>query len=232
MFTEECIVQTIDQCLAKRVVCICDVILKHSLFKNIKREQTHKLSNIADIIDLEDKQILFFTMQKVDRVYFVLRGQVKLYNSDDNSSKEYIYQLLKQGDSAGLENLYTDLSFYPYAAVATAPSKILTLKAAELKQVIDNDPVIKNNFLEYLSKLSLSLYSRSKHFVLSSVAERLLDYLEYQAALQASREFELSLSKTDLANYLGTISSTLSRAFKELEESSTIEIEKNIVRLP
>jgi CRP-like cAMP-binding protein len=231
MFSNDCNDQTISECLAKRVVCICDVILKHPLFSNIKREQTHKLSNIADIIDLEDKQILFFTMQKIDRVYFVLRGQVKLYNQDDNSTKEFIYQFLDQGGSLGLENLYTDLRFYPYAAIATMPSKILTLKAVEFKEVIEGDSIIKNNFIEYLSKLSLNLYSRSRHFVLSSVAERLVDYLEYQAAVKSSRKFELNLSKTDLANYLGTISSTLSRAFKELEANNIISVNKTIITL-
>jgi CRP-like cAMP-binding protein len=231
MFSNDCNDQTISECLAKRVVCICDVILKHPLFRNIKREQTHKLSNIADIIDLEDKQMLFFTMQKIDKVFFVLRGQVKLYNLDDNSSKEFIYQFLDQGGSLGLENLYTDLRFYPYAAIATMPSKILTLKAVEFKEVIEGDSIIKNNFIEYLSKLSLDLYSRSKRFVLSSVAERLVDYLEYQAALKSSRKFELNLSKTDLANYLGTISSTLSRAFKELEANNIISVNKTIITL-
>jgi CRP-like cAMP-binding protein len=68
---------------------------------------------------------------------------------NDQTIKEYIYQLLEQGDPGELENLYTDLS----------------------------------------------------------------------------------LSKRDLANYLGTISSTLLRAFKELEDSSTIEVDKNIIRL-
>lgn len=213
------------------MVCICDVILKHPLFKNIEREQTHKLSNIADIIDLEEKQVLFFNLQDIDRVYFVLRGRVKLHNFDQDSSKEYIYQFLEQGDAAGLENLYSDLSFYPYTATALAPSKVLTLKAKEFKEMIENDSVVKSNFLSYVSSLSIGLYDRSKDFVLSSVSERLMKYLEFQSMLKGSQEFELSISKTDLANYLGTISSTLSRAFKELEENGDLVVTKNLIQL-
>jgi len=231
MFSSECDEQTINQCLAKRVVCICDVILKHPLFKNIEREQTHRLSNIADIIDIEEKQVLFFNLQTIDRICFVLRGRVKLHNSDDNSAREYVYQVLEQGDAAGLENLYANSSFYPYMATALAPSKILTLEAKEFKELIESDPIIKTNFLEYISWLSLNLYGRSKDFVLSDVSERLLKYLKSQSGLQGSREFQLALSKTDLANYLGTVSSTLSRAFKELEEGGSIKVTKNIVEL-
>lgn len=231
MFTDECKETTINQCLAKRVVCICDVILKHQLFTNLVREETHKLSNIADIIDLEDKEVLFFKMQQVDRIYFVLRGRVKLYNIDDNSSKEYIYQILEQGDAAGLENLFTELQRYPYTATAISPSKILTLKATEFKSIVEDNPIIKTNFLEYLSRLSLDLYDRSKDYVLAGVSERLYKYLNYQSRLKNSKEFELNISKTDLANYLGTISSTLSRAFKELENNSKISIIKTKIKI-
>jgi CRP-like cAMP-binding protein len=231
MFNESCDQETVNECLAKRVVCICDVILKHPLFKNIQREQTHQLSNIADIITLDEKQVLLFKLQEIDRVYFVLRGRIKLHNYDNDSSKEYIYQISEQGDSVGLEHLYTPLNYYPYAAIAMSPSKVLSLRAKEFKEVIEDDPVIKTNFLEYVSRLSLDLYDRSKDFVLTSVAERLLKYLQIQSMLKDSEVFELEVSKTDLANYLGTISSTLSRAFKELEDQKQIEIDKNTIRL-
>ena len=227
MFTKTCDKQTKSECIAQRVVCICDVILDHPLFKNLVREQTHEFSEIADIIELDEKQMLFFKLQKMDRIYFVLRGAVKLYNQDDNSSKEYVYQFSEQGDSIGLENLFTGLNYYPYAAVGLAPSKILSLKVAEFKEAINKDPVLKSNFLEYLSRLTLDLYDRSKDFVLSSVAERLLKYLEWQAISRDSDGFELEISKADLANYLGTISATLSRAFKELEEKELIRVDNH-----
>jgi len=231
MFSPECDQQTINKCLAQRVVCICDVILKHPLFKNIKRQQSHELGKIADIIDIQNKQALFFNFQSLDRIYFVLRGRIKLHNYDDNSSKEYIYRILDQGQAAGLELLHTELNHFPYAATALADSKILTLKASEFKEVIENDPIMKANLLEYISNLSLGLYDRSRDYVLSSVSERLLKYLQYKALLYNSNEFELEISKTDLANYLGTISATLSRAFKELEEQDALVLNKDSVIL-
>lgn len=231
MFSPDCDQRTTKQCLAQRVVCICDVILKHPLFKNIKREQSHELGKIADIIDVQNKQALFFNFQALDRIYFVLRGRVKLHNYDNNSSKEYIYRILDQGQAAGLELMHTELNYFPYAATALADSKILTLKANEFKQVIESDPIMKANLLEYISNLSLGLYDRSRDYVLSSVPERLLKYLQYKSLLYDSNEFELEISKTDLANYLGTISATLSRAFKELEAQGLLELNKDLVRL-
>ncbi|MDA0772898.1 MAG: Crp/Fnr family transcriptional regulator [Cyanobacteria bacterium] len=231
MFNAECDQRTIKQCLAQRVVCICDVILKHPLFKNIKRQQSHELGKIADIIDIQNKQALFFNFQSLDRIYFVLRGRIKLHNYDDNSSKEYIYKILDQGQAAGLELLHTELQYFPYAATALTDSKILTLKANEFKEVIENDPIMKANLLEYISNLSLGLYDRSRDFVLTSVPERLLKYLQYKSLQYDSNEFELEISKSDLANYLGTISATLSRAFKELEATGQLELKKDRVVL-
>ncbi len=231
MFTKECDQETVNQCLAMRVICICDVILKHPLFKNVLRKQTHELSSIADIIDLDEKQVLFFNMQQVDRIYFVLRGRLKLHNCNDDSAKEYIYQILEKGDAAGLENLYSDLKYFNYSATALSKSKVLTLKAKEFKEIVENNMVIKTNFLEYVSSLAIDMNDRSKDYVLKSVSERLLKYINYLSIINNSKEFNLELSKTDLATYLGTVSSTLSRAFKELEEEGEIKIEKDLIKL-
>lgn len=231
MFNPEGDQQTINKCLANRVVCICDVILKHPLFKNIKREQSHELGKIADIIDIQNKQALFFNFQALDRIYFVLRGRVKLHNYDNDSSKEFIYRILDQGQAAGLELMHTELEYFPYAATALVESKILTLKANEFKQIIENDSTMKANLLGYISNLSLGLYDRSRDYVLTSVTERLLKYLQYKSLQNDSNEFELEISKSDLANYLGTISATLSRAFKELETEGVLELSKDHVKL-
>ena len=85
MYKQECSTQTINECLAKRVLCICNVILQHPLFKNIKREETHEFSRFADVIDLDEKRILFFKGQKIDKVYFLL----SLY-------KRYIFPVTKK----------------------------------------------------------------------------------------------------------------------------------------
>ncbi|MBT6843197.1 MAG: Crp/Fnr family transcriptional regulator [Candidatus Melainabacteria bacterium] len=231
MLSPECDTQTIKQCLANRVVCICDVILKHPLFKNIQREQSHKLGKIADIIDIQNKQALFFNFQALDRIYFVLRGRVKLHNYDDDSSKEFIYRILDQGQAAGLELMHTELKYFPYAATVLVESKILTLKANEFKQIIENDSTMKANLLGYIANLSLGLYDRSRDYVLTSVSERLLKYLQYKSLQYGSNEFELEISKSDLANYLGTISATLSRAFKELEAKGVLELNRDSVVL-
>lgn len=231
MLNPECDTRTIKQCLAKRVVCICDVILKHPLFKNIQREQSHELGKIADIIDIQNKQALFFNFQPMDRIYFVLRGRVKLHNYDDDSSKEFIYRILDQGQAAGLELMHTELKYFPYAATVLVESKILTLKANEFKQIIENDSTMKANLLGYIANLSLGLYDRSRDYVLTSVSERLLKYLQYKSLQYGSNEFELEISKSDLANYLGTISATLSRAFKELEAKGVLELNRDSVVL-
>lgn len=213
------------------MVCICDVILQHPLFKNIKREQSHKLGEIADIIEIDPKQVLFFNFQAMDRVYFVLRGKVKLHNYDADSTKEYIHRLLNKGQAAGLDLLYTELKHYPYAATAIETSKILTLDATKFKTIIDQDLIMKANLLEYISNLSLGHFDRAKDYVLSNVPERLYKYLEHRALNCGSNEYELGIPKADLANYLGTVSSTLSRAFKELEDSGEVKVSKGHIKV-
>ncbi len=221
----------IEKCLARRVLCICNVILNHPLFHNIPREKTRLLSSISDVIKIRTGEHVFFRGAVIESIYFVLEGRTKTYAEDFDSSKMLIHKIQEVGDVLAIEALFTDLKYFPYSAQALEDSTILLLDRTKLEKYIQASPEVLLNLLRYLANQVIDLNERVQDLVLDDVSERLLKYLKLQASLEGSHKVELRISKTDLASILGTISSTLSRAFSQLEVEKLIKVNKTHIDL-
>jgi CRP/FNR family transcriptional regulator len=231
MLKSTCKSLEIEKCLARRVLCICNIILNHPLFSNIAREETHKLSAIADVIKLQAEETLFSEDSKIEQIYFVLEGRVKVYSTDLDSTKSYIHQLALPGDVIALETLYSDYMSYSYSAECLDDSTILSLDREKFAKVIKSNHHILFNLSQYLCNEVSSLKQRAEDLALKEVSERLWLFLQEAAEVQSSKCFELSISKTDLASLLGTILATLSRAFKDLESRKLIKVNRTHIEL-
>lgn len=217
----------VERCLAKRVLCICNIILAHPLFANIPREETHKLTAIADLVKFGKGEHLFLKGSSIEYIYFVLEGKVKLYSSGDISDQVFISQIANVGDALALESLFSELEYFTDSAELLEDSTILLLSKTKFKKIILQTPVIMQNLLEFISEQVISLQDRLKTQVLIDVPERLLKFLEWQSLIAGSSEITLGISKSDLASMLGTIPATLSRAIGKLEKQKYISCEKN-----
>ncbi len=221
----------VEKCLARRVLCICNIILNHPLFKNIPREKTHLLSSISDVVRLKAGEHLFFRGAQIESIYFVLEGRTKTYAEDLDSSKNLVHQIQKIGDVLALEALFTGQQYFTYSAKCIEDSTVLLLNKSKLEKYIKASPEVLFNLLQYFANEVIALNTRIQDLVLTDVSERLLQYLQRQAEYSSCSEVKLDIPKTDLAYLLGTISSTLSRAFAQLEERGCIKVNKNLVLL-
>ncbi len=194
------------------------------MFKDIEREETHRLSEIADVRKLKEGQCLFFDGEKLDKVYFVLEGKVKLYKSDDNSEKVFISNFARKGDGIFLEKIFGNNDQASFSSEAAEESTILLLDRKKLKKLILKNPIIMANLLSCLSENITELEDSRLDFALTEVAERLLKFLEAESQKHDTCSFELDIPKTDLAQLLGTVPSTLSRALRKLSTEKLIRV--------
>ncbi len=231
MLKSTCKKLAIEKCLAQRVLCICNIILTHPLFANIARQETHKLTAIADVIKLQAQETLFTKGSKVNQIFFVLEGRVKVFSEDFDSNKTYIHQIAMPSDVIAIETIYNNETQFNYSAQCLDDSTILCLDRIGFAKVIKNNHHILFNLGQYLCNEISFLNQRAEDLALKEVSERLWLFLQETAEIQSSKCFELSISKTELAALLGTISATLSRALKNLETRKLIKVNKNQIEL-
>lgn len=226
-----CSEPAVEKCLARRVLCICNVILEHALFQDIKRKETHKLTEIADIVDLSKNQKLFFCGQKLDSVYFVLKGALRLYRNSVNSDKSFLSSISKKGDAVALETLFQNRDTVNYSVDALEDSTILLLDRGKLRGIIDQNPIIKANLLNYLSNQVYELNDSCYSLALTEVSERLMIFLKQESLKANAQSFDLEISKTDLAAMLATVPATLSRVMAKLSEEGQISVDGSLINL-
>ncbi len=226
----------IERCLARRELCVCDVTLRHPLFKNVPRAETHKLNHFSVIQKYNNQQNVFFDNMQPNYVYFVLKGKVKLYSCEAESQgadKEFTHRICRAGDSINAETLLGTQDQFRYSVRAIEESLILEIQKQSLLEFMQRNPVVIYNLATFLSDAIINAEKRSRSFILEEVSERLLGFIDDECAKRKTNQIDLDLSKAELAQYPGTLPATLSRAFVKLEEAGLISMTKNkILRLP
>jgi len=172
------------------------------------------------LIFSEDEQALGF--------FVLISGKVKVYKLSPEG-KEQILHIISPGETFAEAALFAG-STYPAFAESLAETRALYFSKEGFLNLIRRNPQISLNMIASLSHWLRKFVSLVEELSLKDVSARLSKYLidlSAKSARSSERgiEFELDISKSQLASHLGTISETLSRALRKLRDSKIIEVE-------
>jgi len=172
------------------------------------------------LIFSEDEQALGF--------FVLISGKVKVYKLSPEG-KEQILHIISPGETFAEAALFAG-STYPAFAESLAETRALYFSKEGFLNLIRRNPQISLNMIAGLSHWLRKFVSLVEELSLKDVSARLSKYLidlSAKSARSSERgiEFELDISKSQLASHLGTISETLSRALRKLRDSKIIEVE-------
>lgn len=154
-------------------------------------------------------ELLFAQGQDPVKVFIVKEGVTKCYFSEDNG-KEYILEFLSEGEILGeLEALRTIPCLCNVAAVSDVQAYALNLPF--FKGLLEKDLHLNHMLLNALAERIINTSSRSSSQQLYTIGHGLSKILELQ------ERQEISISKEDMAAYLGVTLRSLNRALKDLD---------------
>ncbi|MGK6353190.1 Crp/Fnr family transcriptional regulator [Parapedobacter sp. DT-150] len=172
-------------------------------------EQQERKENII-VKQYAKGQKLFFQKEKATKVMLIKEGITKCFFTEDND-KEYILEFLGKGEILGeiefirkivclcnIEAL-TDVTVY-----AIAPDYFSELIKGDLK--------LNNLLLDIFAERIINTASRASYQQLYTIEHSLGKLVELQS------KQEISISKEDMASYLGVTVRSLNRAFKSLSK--------------
>ena len=143
------------------------------------------------------------------RVYIIKEGITKCYYSDDNG-KDFIFEFLGDGEIVGeLEAIRNADCLCNIEALTAVQAYVLDISYFRL--LMEKDTGFSRLLLEELAERLLNTSSRSASQQLYTIEHGLRKIL----ALQAKQN--ISLSKEDMAAYLGVTLRSLNRALKDLK---------------
>ncbi len=168
---------------------------------------------------------IFTEGEEVKGIYFVYSGTVKVYKKW-GAEKELIIRFAKEGDIFGHRGLGIE-TVYPISATALEATTVCFIDMDFFNSTLKiNHDFTSQLLMFYAGELQLSekkMNNLAHMQVKGRIAVALLSLLD-KFGTTADGAINISLSKQDLASYVGTTYETLFRFLNELVEKKIITI--------
>lgn len=159
--------------------------------------------------------------------YILLKGSVKIYKISFKG-KESILHLIKPSESFGDVPLFEGGN-YPVNAQVMTDSILVFISHKEFIQLIKNNSTICFNMLVGFSKKMRRLTQKVEELSTKEVTNRFARYLLEEIKKSGTDNLpepflKITISKKNIASYIGTITDTLSRLLKKLQNEKVIRV--------
>lgn len=135
--------------------------------------------------------------------------------------------LLEPGELFGAAALYSDAPEYATTITAKKAGRCLLLEQGLVDRLLAEDPLVRENYLRYLTGRIRFLSGRLQSLAQSGAEGKLARYL-----LANGQSGQVVCSATDLAQRLGISRASLYRAFEALEKSGLIVRNGKTISIP
>ena len=181
-------------------------------------------------VSLYPGQTISLEKQFSNMISVVVAGDVLISSTDSNGNKTYI-KTITEGESSG--SLYSILDY---------SNSLIEIEGKEDSEVILIDPdslyvtdkkiaVIQQKMLVNLIRSQKDLFNaiseRMYCLTQRSIREKILRFLSFCHNSNGSTEFDIPMTREELASYLAVDRAALSRSLGELKREGIIDFHKN-----
>jgi CRP/FNR family transcriptional regulator len=211
-----------------------EVLREIYLFSGLGDSDLETLAQVAITRAFPRETYIFWEAREAQGFYILLGGQVKLVKSSPEG-KEFILRLVVPGETFGEAAVLAEIS-YPVSAIALEPCQTLFFPKVAFLNLLSSSPRLARNMLATMSHLLFHLTRQLEDLTLKEVSARLAQYLlerclESHGRVAEGLSFDLPVTKTHLAAYLGTISETLSRTLARFKSLGAIQVDKSRITI-
>ncbi|CAJ1227158.1 Crp/Fnr family transcriptional regulator [Lactiplantibacillus xiangfangensis] len=195
-----------------------------SIFQGLSDDDITALAKISVHQQLFPKgTVLYAPTTLLDRMMIIDRGQVKVYQLNENGKEKILY-MLRPGAIDSEAALFAQRPHYNYAETVE-DTRICSIGSRDFQDLVKRVPTLALNLLNALGDRLTALESMSALTSNLGSKERLLTYLQQVSQENQQTHFRLPVKKKELASYLGVTPETLSRQFKLLVEDQLISVD-------
>ncbi|MGE0567258.1 MAG: response regulator [Bacteroidia bacterium] len=188
-------------------------------------DELKKMSSERRVKTFKKKEIIFSEGNHANYLYFLVKGKVKTHQNHEYG-KEFITNLYNAGDFFGYVALLEEKPFVE-TAEALEDSEIMLIPKDDFYQLIYNNAGVMKKFIKLLSDNIVEKENMLVNLAYSSVRKRVanaLVSLHDRYSINEQAKFNISISREDLANIVGTATESLIRTLSEFKEDKLLEL--------
>lgn len=189
-------------------------------------------SNYPPVVESYERgKTIFFPGDPAERVYFLLKGAVKLSRVYE-AGEEITVALLRENSVFGVLSLVTgERSDRFYHAVAFTPVELLSAPIEQVQQALNSNPELSMLMLQGLSSRILQTEMMIETLAHRDMGSRLVSFLlilcrDFGVPTSDGIRIDLKLSHQAIAEAIGSTRVTVTRLLGDLRQDQMISIHK------
>lgn len=204
-----------------------DTLRDIPLFSELSVEQLRKISSFSKLKSFDKHDRIFNEDEFYLGFYILLKGSVKVFKIS-SQGKESVVHIVRPLTAFADIPLFEGGN-YPVSAEALEGSLTLFIPKEKFLELIYAEPDISLKMLAGFAKRLKALINQLEDISSKEVPNRLAKYLLKEIKIAGTENLpepfvKLTIPKSTIAAYIGTITETLSRSFKKLQDEGVIRV--------
>lgn len=207
---------------------------KDQIFEGLTPEQLSLLMGSGVTHPFKKGEIIFREGGIPTGIFYIQAGRVKKYKATVKGG-EQIFYICGEGELLGYHALLGE-EFYPDSAATIVDSEITFIPKENFLLVLRSSPALSNALLKALGHEFSLFINNITNLATKTVRERLAFNLlileeKFKIPSKPNTPSEINMSRTDLANMVGTAKETLVRLLQEFKSDKLIESNGKVIRI-
>ncbi len=204
-----------------------DTLRKIPLFSELSVEQLRKITSFSKLEKYDKRERIFNEGELYRGFYILLKGNVKVFKIS-SQGKETVVHIVRNL-SVFAEIPLFEGGDYPISAEALEECLTLFIPKENFLELLYKEPEMSFKMLAGFAKRLKSLIAQIDDLSSKEVVNRLAKYLVKEIMERKTENLpepliKLNIPKSTIASYLGTITETLSRSLKKLQNEGIIRV--------
>ena len=207
---------------------------RFEVLKSLTKSEKIKIIGMSCLTDLPKKSIIYSTLDKANRLYFLKKGKVKVSKYSEDG-KEMIISILTVGDVFGEFSVISD-SNDNYQEVVEVLEDVLTcsLSIPDVKDLLKNNIEFGKSITNLIGFKYKKMQSRLESLFFKTTPQRIKGFIkemadDYGMKVRNSHEIvlKLDLKHDDIAKLTGTTRQTVTSVMNQLNKSGIISYDRS-----
>lgn len=214
----------------------CELCLsrRKSLLNEVPNEALCKLSESKKTIAHKKGQILFLEGTQPMGLFCVSNGHVKVYKTDD-SGREQIIKLVKEGDFLGYRALLSGDTYNSSAAIVDEAT-VCFIPKSSFTELVANDQDFQNKLMKAVCNDLGIMEQKMADMANKNIRQRLATTLlmlksSYGIEGEGFTDIDIALSREDIAKIVGTATESVIRMLADFKKEKLISFNGKKIRV-
>ena len=184
------------------------------------------LQNKIPLHHFKKKDTLFREDQKAVNLYYLLEGEIKIYNTDSDG-KEFLISTVLNNMFLGEPPFLLGERYPANAVIASDTAEIFRFSEENFKKFMLDNPESLFDFTKEIAKKAYNKTMKMKSIVHQNPNERIINFLKHykrSLGIEPCEKTIIDVTRKEMANSTGLAIETVIRTVKKMEREGKIEL--------